>query len=55
MKKFVSLLLALILVVSLAACGSAGGQDAPEQNAPEQNASEQNAPEQNDPVTLTVW
>ena len=41
MKQLIALLLALVMVFAMAACG---GKDAPEANAPEANAPEANAP-----------
>ena len=62
MKKIISLLLAVAMVVALAACGSSAGS-APAAPAATENAApaatENAAPaaqeEKNDPVTLTAW
>ena len=57
MKKTLSILLALLMVMSLAACGgnpSPGTTQAPQTNTTEANTPASTAAT-NDPVTLTVW
>lgn len=54
-KKLLSLLLALVMVLSLAACGS--GNDKPQNNQPSENNQQQTSDEgsSSGPVELTFW
>lgn len=61
MKKFLALLLALVMVISLAACGSKPAEPAPAPEAPAAEApaaeapAAEPAPAELEPVTLKMW
>ena len=60
MKKYLSLLLALVMVLSLAACGAAPAEEAPATEAPaaaatEAPATEAPAEEKGEPTVLRMW
>ena len=56
MKKYLSLLLALVMVLSLAACGAAPAEDAPATEAPAADAPATEAPvEKGEPTTIRMW